>query len=143
LLATISSLLKSRKKRPIRGKNPTKNKSKLLMQSSNRLRPGLNLLKDQFKNCKKKWTGLKMSWSTRRKSSKPFQMNSTRLSLRCPATRKAFFTLFIPKRQEYKTIAAPNCSLFVRCHLPLNKVSIFGTLYLPPYPLVSSSVITR
>merc|ERR1712001_569543 len=37
-------------------------------------------------SCRRRWTGSKMSSSTRRRSSRPSPTNSTRPSLKCPVT---------------------------------------------------------
>merc|ERR1712048_1132032 len=41
-----------------------------------------------FRNYRRKSTDLKMSWSTKRRNSRPSLTNSTRPSPRCPATKK-------------------------------------------------------
>merc|ERR1711920_638983 len=44
-----------------------------------------------FRNYRRKSTDLKMSWSTKRRNSRPSLTNSTRPSPRCPATKKIFY----------------------------------------------------
>merc|ERR1712048_623965 len=44
-----------------------------------------------FRNYRRKSTDLKMSWSTKRRNSRPSLTNSTRPSPRCPATKKKIF----------------------------------------------------
>merc|ERR1711976_351634 len=51
------------------------------------LRPVLNLLRDQYRNCKKRLTDWKMNSSTRRRNSRLSQMNLTKPSLRCLAIK--------------------------------------------------------
>jgi len=47
----------------------------------------LNLLRDQYRNCKKRLTDWKMNSSTRRRNSRLSQMNLTKPSLRCLAIK--------------------------------------------------------
>merc|ERR1712122_412043 len=64
-----------------------------------------------FRNYRRKSTDLKMSWSTKRRNSRPSLRNSTRPSPRCPATKSLlsnprilqhyFFVRFFPLPQTF------------------------------------------
>merc|ERR1711993_137851 len=64
------------------------NKLKPLLQNLSRPRLVPSLLRGQFRNFKRKWTDLKMSWFTKKKSSKPSPTNSTKRLPRCPAIKR-------------------------------------------------------
>merc|ERR1711982_99444 len=53
-----------------------------------RLKLVLSSPRGPFRNYRRKSTDLKMSWSTKRRNSRPSLTNSTRPSPRCPATKK-------------------------------------------------------
>merc|ERR1712111_332943 len=56
-----------------------------------RLKLVLSSPRGPFRNYRRKSTDLKMSWSTKRRNSRPSLTNSTRPSPRCPATKKIFY----------------------------------------------------
>merc|ERR1711937_847548 len=71
-----------------------------------RLKLVLSSPRGPFRNYRRKSTDLKMSWSTKRRNSRPSLTNSTRPSPRCPATKKIFyhptnFPIFFPSQISF------------------------------------------
>merc|ERR1712233_177442 len=48
----------------------------------------LSSLRSPSRNCRRRWTGWRMSWSPSRRSTRPSLRSSSRPSLRCPDTRR-------------------------------------------------------
>ena len=82
-----------------------------------RLKLELNLQRDQYKNSRRKLTGLKTNWFTKKKSSKPFPMNWIKPLLRCLDTRHFFY------RKKYSIIGF---QLYLH-HLPFHSWKMFVT----------------
>jgi len=134
LSATISSLLRSQRRRLSKRRKPIPNKSEFSPPNTSRLKLVLSSPRGPFRNYRRKSTDLKtncvlnrnvtrcckrtwrphsrtsktskeslkklMSWSTKKRNSRPSLTNSTRPSPRCPATKSLLsnpLQIYFPK----------------------------------------------
>merc|ERR1712238_545715 len=96
LSVTISSPLRSQKRRPTSVRSTTKNKSSTSPPNLSKPRLALNSPRGQYRNCKRRLTDWKMSSYTRRRNSRPSLMNLTKPLLKCPV-----INFFISKKSSY------------------------------------------
>merc|ERR1711971_436175 len=94
LWPTTSSPLRWLRRRPTRGRRPTRNRS----------RPSA-------RSCRRRWTGWRMSWSLSRRSTRPSLRSWSRPLLKCPDTN---FLIFYH----------PHCNLACFCPYPPHTVNV-------------------
>merc|ERR1712212_66843 len=126
----MGSPLRSLRRRPTSVRKPTRIRSRHLPTSSRRLRLVLSSLRGLCRSSRRRSTGLKTKWLTKRRSTGAFPTSWTRHSTNCLATKYSLLQTVLPSLFLFLCPQLA-CNLFFisLCHSVYKNLFIFSSFY--------------